>query len=554
MKKYNLACVVAAVLCVVLLASCVAPPPPTLTANCVNPGAGKFVPQRDPDHPVLAFYGGIGLRKMPDGTWNGYDQQSPADVDYLIRRMRDSGMTRIYASFQEEQYPSKVIPREQKGTDFVGLFIEQAHRNNIEVYGDIACFANVEATCKNFTATHPDLFTRDVAGTLDAHMLSPAYSEVREYKRRLIREYFEQYPIDGIALDFIRYPYYGSDIRVGFGKHGYDEPALSEFRKRFGYDVSFRPAIDDPRWARVKSEFVTQFIREVRGDLKSAGLKLPIAAFNSTHFGARDSLRTVHQDWQAWEEQGLVDEHAPMLMMTIGMSNLTGATQDLIKLRRPGSHVMGAIFLDAGFQPNRGFVPTPDMVKDAARRLIKQGCDGLWFCRASEIEQWNLWPTVKEISEWSIAKIRAEPFDPHEEDLFHADTWTSKIAEQPPLRLPVELSLHASTPATLKRAVQFTTVPHLAVDSLAVHLKFDSAGATFKGDVTLSIALRYADGSTQALSQTSSSTESNLVVKVETDYAKHVLESVEVTAAFPPGAGAVKVLQFSMARGPLIRN
>lgn len=554
MNKLSFVSVVAAVLCVVSPALCVAPPPPTVSSDRTHPDAGKFTAQRDPDKPVLAFYGGIGLRQMPDGTWNGYDQQSSANLHYLISRMRENGMTRVYASFQEEQYPSKVIPREKKGTDFVAEFITRAHQNNIEVYGDIACFGNIEATCKPLTDAHPEMFTRDVNGVLDSHMLSPAYAEVRDYKRRLIREYYEQYPIDGIALDFIRYPYYGSDLRQGFGKHGYDAPALKVFRERFGYDEKHQPAIDDPRWIRVKTEFISQFIREVREDMTAAGLSLPIATFNSTHYGARDSLRTVHQDWQAWEEQKLVDEHAPMLLMTLGMTNLTRSQQDLLKLRRPGSKVMGAIFLDAGFQPDRGFVPTPELVKDAARRLIKQGCDGLWFCRASEIEQWNLWPTIKEISGWSISKIRDEEFDPYEENLFTADAWTSKLADQVPLQLPVILNLNESAPVSYSRSVQFSTVPYLCVDSLQVDATLESpSGAAAKGS-KIELKLQYADGITQIVSKTFEGNSPSMIFKIEGDFDRHVLQSADASIILQPGSGTVKLTRFALSRDPLLRK
>lgn len=32
-----------------------------------HPQAGAFRAQRDPDRPILAYYGGIGLRRTPDG-------------------------------------------------------------------------------------------------------------------------------------------------------------------------------------------------------------------------------------------------------------------------------------------------------------------------------------------------------------------------------------------------------------------------------------------------------------------------------------------------------
>lgn len=374
-----------------------------------HPQAGAFRAQRDPDRPILAYYGGIGLRRTPEGRWEGYAQTGEADVRYLVRRLRENGVTRAYASFQEEEYPSTVAPTPPDGTpDYIALFCELAHEAGIEVYGDIACFANFVSKCRDFTRENPHTFTRDVDDRPDEHMLSPAYPEVRRFKRRLLAEYVQNYPVDGLALDFIRYPFYGQDFRTGFGRHGYDRPALRSFARAHDLDLDHRPPVDDRRWIRHKSRYVNRFIREVRSDLASAGVKLPIAAFNSGRFGSDDAFRTVHQDWKAWEAERLVDEHAPMFLMSLGMETLESATGELLSLRDASgsSTVMGPIFLSEGFDLDSGERPSPEMVLEAARRQIRLGCNGLWFCRPVEIEVFDLWPTVREIAHWSLATIR----------------------------------------------------------------------------------------------------------------------------------------------------
>lgn len=374
-----------------------------------HPQAGKLKLQRDPDRPVLAYYGGVGLRRTPDGGWEGYGQTAEQDVRYLVRRLRENGVTRAYASFQEEEYPSTVAPPPPAGTpDYVALFCDMAHEAGVEVYGDIACFANFVSKCREFTRENPHAFTRDADDRPDDHMLSPAWPDVRRFKRRLLAEYVQNYPVDGLALDFIRYPFYTGDFETGFGRHGYDRPALRAFARANDLDLDHRPAVSDMRWIRHKSTYVNRFIREVRADLAAAGIELPLAAFNSGRFGSDDALRTVHQDWRAWEAERLIDEHAPMFLMSLGMETLEAATRDLLSLKNPAgrSVVMGPIFLAEGFNLAQGERPTPEMVLEAARRQIRLGCDGLWFCRPVEIEQFDLWPTVRQIANWSLADVR----------------------------------------------------------------------------------------------------------------------------------------------------
>ena len=373
-------------------------------------GAGKRRLARDPDRPVLAYYGGIGLRRTAEGRWEGYGQTSDDDVRRLVERLRENGVTRAYASFQEEEYPSTVAPSPPAGTpDYIAAFCQKAHDSGIEVYGDIACFGNFISKCREFTRDHPEAFTRDVDDRPDQHMLSPAHVEVRRFKRRLLAEYVQNYPVDGLALDFIRYPFYGRDFHKEFGRHGYDGPALQSFARQHGLPAGTRPAVNDPRWILHKSRYVNRFIREVRADLAASGIDLPIAAFNSGRFGSEDALRTVHQDWRAWEAEQLIDEHAPMYLMSLGMDTLQAATRDLLSLRNPSgrSTVMGPVFLAEGFDVAAGERPTPDMVREAARRQIRLGCNGLWFCRPVEIEAFDLWPTVREIAGWSLRDVRA---------------------------------------------------------------------------------------------------------------------------------------------------
>ena len=168
--------------------------------------------------------------------------------------------------------------------------------------------------------------------------------------------------------------------------------------------------------SRLRQEIVSLFIRELREDLGRNGIQIPIGVYNSNAYGRLQSLHDVCQDWKAWEAERLVDEHHPMFVLD-SLTRLMRATQSLIEVKRPGSIVFGPIFLAEGFQPDQGFAPSSEMCRDAARRLIKLGCDGIWFCRASEIEEFKLWPVVREISHYSISHIRREKFDPLYENL-----------------------------------------------------------------------------------------------------------------------------------------
>jgi hypothetical protein len=465
-----------------------------------HPQAGKFQLKHDRDKPLLGFYGGIGLRKLDDGNWTGYGQTSPKDVEFLIRRCADHGIKRIYGSFQEEGYPSELAPAESgtSDTDYVALCIKLAHENNIQVYADQPTFAFVKERNSEFVKKNPHFFTRSVSGEHDTHMLSAAFPEVRRFKRSLLMEWVKNYPIDGLQLDFIRFPYYTKDIRVGYGKHGYDAPALEAFRKLYGYGDDYQPRPDDPRWVRMKSELVSQFIRELRADLKASGISLPIGVYNSGMYGRADSLRTVHQNWRTWEDEGLVDEHSPMFYMSNGMANLAGAVQSLSAVKNSHSRIIGPIFLAEGY--DGGPPPTADEVRDAARRLIKLGCNELWFCRASEIEQFDFWPVVKEISQWSIRDIRAQNFDPAYENLICNGSFDSDLtgwSVSPENVAKVSSGLLSippgAPPTTISQTISFRPIRHLPVSSLSFRAKVKTSAPA-----TLTVGLHYFDNTSEA--------------------------------------------------------
>ncbi len=519
-----------------------------------HPGAGKFNAHRDPDKPLLALYGGIGLWETAPGAWTGYGVTSRAQVDYLIRRCAENGIGRICGSMQEEAYPSRIAPaRSATEEDFVAYAIDQMHANGVEFFADQPCFAFVKSRNADFAQAHPDVFTHAVDGTPDTHMLSAAHPIVRRFKRAQFMEWVQNYPIDGLQLDFIRFPYYSMDLRTGFGKHGYDEPLLNAFRSLYGLDSSFMPTADDPRWIRLRAEAVSQFIRELRQDLRDSKIELPIGVYNSGTYGRADSARTVLQDWRVWEEEGLVNEHHPMFLMNAGMNNLIRAVNSIHEVRKNG-RVFGPIFLAEGFAGGDD-VPTADMVRDAARRLIKAGCDAIWFCRAPEIERYGLWPVVKEISGWSIREIRNADFDPAYENLarnelsatawgVHGDADAQRLHRRDGA---VEIA-GGTMPLTLTQSARFRASRHLGVYGLSARVVVDDIDPGVAAPVAI-LNLEYANGEHESKPMAHSRVDGQVTATIDTpvrcDFDRVLLarSEISVTIAAQPAPASIRAVE-----------
>lgn len=144
----------------------------------------------------------------------------------------------------------------------------------------------------------------------DVGYLGLAHPEVRDYARRELVAFARDFGADGVQLEFL--PVLAAGERVW--PLGYDEPALAEYRRRFGVDARSVPA-DDPAWARLRAEYVTQFFRELRRDLDALGRPVEIAAATEGIWARPDEAYKLGLDWPTWVEEGLIDALYPRFFL-----------------------------------------------------------------------------------------------------------------------------------------------------------------------------------------------------------------------------------------------
>lgn len=475
-----------------------------------HPGVGTFRLDHDPDNPVLAYYGGIGLKRDENGEWTDYGIGSKEDVDYLIRRCAENGMKRICANIMFQWTPSKLLgpipikPVPDGAETLYGYAIEQAHQNNIEVYIDIPVFG-WRTRDVAFAKANPGIYTKSATGEVREEFFSPAHPKVKAYRIAVLLEALSMYPADGILLDFIRWPSYDLDLLNAHSDWGYEDVMLDRFRAAYDLPGDFIPEPDDPRFVQARADCVTQFIGELREALADNGIDLPIGVYNSNHYGREAGMRHVCQDWAEWERRELVDQHHPMFFMD-SPARLTRALQTLIKVKRPGSTVFGPVFLDG---PG---LFTEERVVDAARRMIKVGADGVWFCREMEIEALGLWPAVKRISELSISATRAEDFDPYEENLavngsFDAGLagWLVNPATNASVSEPsssagaglLRIELDPTSMTEVSQTISHNAIPVVGLRSLGVSLRYRIESFNTDEPLEVVLDLRYTDGNVE---------------------------------------------------------
>ncbi len=214
-------------------------------------------------------------------------------------------------------------------------------------------------------------------GWIEGTYTDPAAPGYREHFAALAAELARAYPVDGLHLDYVRYP------GPGYGHGG----ALGErFRQQWGLDPRWLPeelrtpdlggwlAGTMPRadrvlataallWAGARAREVTALVRETRAALTAQrpGAELSAAVYPD----AGPAFLEKGQDWRTWAEEGLVEALYPMAYFG-GLERVEAQLAGVVELLR-GAAPGVALWAGLG-----AYIKTPAEIAGeaaAARRL-----------------------------------------------------------------------------------------------------------------------------------------------------------------------------------------
>ncbi len=196
------------------------------------------------------------------------------------------------------------------GFDPLAVACREGHRRGLAVHA----WANVMPAWrgdkppknrKQLYWTRPNWFVRDAGGKRQPlgwyNSLNPAYPEVRQYLVAVMREIIENYPIDGLHLDYIRFP--NDEDETDYPR---DARTLAAFHRATGRTPDGAPGT----WNAWRAAQVTQLLRDIRG----MALAVRPGAALSAAVGADPgpALRKHFQDSRRWIAEGLLDAVFPM--------------------------------------------------------------------------------------------------------------------------------------------------------------------------------------------------------------------------------------------------
>lgn len=258
--------------------------------------------------------------------------KSEADLIPIFDSMATAGINTIFFETLNAGYtiyPSQVAPQQNplvKGWDPLAAAVKLAHARGMEIHAWIWTFATANQRHneilnlpRNYLGPiltkRPDWAMTDREGSLFHYssgkvFLDPANPEVRDYLLDLIAEIASNYQVDGIHLDYIRYPFQSPTGEITYG---YGSSAREQFSQATGFDpIDLNPS--HPlwtEWTKFRIEQIDSFVAAVANNLDQLrpDLILSTAVFPMPR---RERLTKIQQHWETWINQEWIDILVPM--------------------------------------------------------------------------------------------------------------------------------------------------------------------------------------------------------------------------------------------------
>lgn len=263
---------------------------------------------------------------------------SPASVDRVVDEAQRAGFNALFVQVRgrgDAFYRSALVPRsdlladQPAGFDPLARLIERARARGLQVHA----WMNM-LLCAGFgrilpgghvVGLHPEwimvprsaavaalgargqgllaLVARHSSSDAEGLYLSPSAPEVGDHLEAVLRELLNSYPVDGLHLDFIRYP--GSE-------YDYSRAALDGFAARLGRGVD---PLDGPEqapaeWADYRRDVLTALVdrlsRAARGERPGLLVSAAVTADEA------QAVAVKFQSWPDWIARGSIDAVCPM--------------------------------------------------------------------------------------------------------------------------------------------------------------------------------------------------------------------------------------------------
>jgi uncharacterized lipoprotein YddW (UPF0748 family) len=269
------------------------------------------------------------------------DNLVEANMNAVLWQIRQGGTVYYNSSF--EPWGSRA-GKEYPGYDPLAYAIEEAHKRGLELHAWFNVFqvSNVDPTTDPLPPAlqHPDWVCRDGDGNpMPAHRsFSPGLDSVRSYTVDVAMEIVNNYDIDGLHLDYVRWneydsesvltiaPFEAEEIYLVDGinyldgiKYKDTDDILFYFETdRYLWDVEHPYSAGIPEgydsWENYWRWAVTEFVQTLHDSIQTVKpyVRLSAAALGKYDWSGWNGYHIVFQDAALWFNQGYIDQLTPM--------------------------------------------------------------------------------------------------------------------------------------------------------------------------------------------------------------------------------------------------
>jgi len=256
-----------------------------------------------------------------------WDYRTPADIARVMHNCKLAGFNTILFQVRGNGtvfYRSRIEPwadelgGEDPGFDPLGVAIHEAHARGLELHAWVNVIPGWRGDTppqhpKQLYNAHADWFWRDARGQRQPLgwyvSVNPVYPEVRAYLVSVMEEIVTTYDIDGLHMDYVRFPNEWNDSWPQGSKvpdYPRDPRTLGMFKRMTGRTPEQAPAA----WNAFRTEAITQIVRDIRKMMLKKKRRVALSA--AVGASPVESKRRHFQDSAKWISEGLLDAVYPM--------------------------------------------------------------------------------------------------------------------------------------------------------------------------------------------------------------------------------------------------
>lgn len=259
------------------------------------------------------------------------DNHQAANMNAVIWQVRQSGTAYFNSSYEPWGY---YAGGSDPGYDPLAYVIEEAHKRGMEVHAWFNVFQASSTVSGTPAAEHPEWICRDQSGIAmtSSICLSPGLQAVRDYTVDVAMEVVNNYNVDGLHLDYVRWNEYSNSKsskqyaasndpnRMLDGIITEEQITDLEMNKsgRYLYDVEHPYSGGVPagfsNWEEWWRWSVTEFVRTLHDSIQTVKpwVRLSVAALGKYRWSGWQGYGTVYQDAALWFNEGYIEQLTPM--------------------------------------------------------------------------------------------------------------------------------------------------------------------------------------------------------------------------------------------------